>query len=143
MSILRRIGIGVSALILAGAFASPALASKPLPGQPSPVESGHKITICHRTSSNNPGNYWLAITVDVASSGGLNKLEGHDGHTTSANNRGRLDVIPAFTYGSDSYAGASDPGNWGDWYDWINSSSDNAAAAEACSGGEEGGGVGG
>jgi hypothetical protein len=132
-------------VILAAALTGPALASKPLPGEDPPVENGHKVTICHATSSSNPKQFWEAITVDVASSGGRHKLAGHVGHAEDANNRGRLDVIPEFTYDGVLFAGHSDPGNGADWAAWQAADPENAIAAGACEGdegdeGDEGGG---
>ena len=80
---MRKIGIGLTTAVLIAAFAAPAWASKPLSAPPNSgnIESGHKITICHATSSSNPVQYWEIITVDVASSGGRKKIEGHVGHS--------------------------------------------------------------
>jgi hypothetical protein len=148
---VRRIGIGLAAALLIGAIAAPAMASKPLGSPPNSdnVESGHKITICHATSSSNPVQFWEVITVDVASSGGRNKLEGHQGHTEDANNRGRFDVIPEFTYGPDTYIGNSNPGTGDidedgtpDWEEWQEADPENGASAVLCVGEGGGGGVG-
>jgi hypothetical protein len=136
---MRRIGISLTAVILAAALAWPALASKPLSGQQPPVEGGHKITICHATSSSHPAQFWEAIRVDVASSGGRHKLAGHVGHTADPNERGRMDAIPAFTYGGVTFVGASDPGigdldqdGMADWAEWQAADPSNAVAALAC-----------
>ena len=130
---MRRLGIGLSVVILAAALTGPALASKPLPGEEPPVDNGHKVTICHATSSSNPKQFWEAITVDVASSGGRHKLAGHVGHAEDANNRGRLDVIPEFTYGGLTFDGNGDPGDWADWDEWA-ADPENEDAALACLG---------
>jgi hypothetical protein len=138
---VRRLGIGLSVIILAAALTGPALASKPLPGQEPPVENGHKVTICHATSSSNPSQFWEAISVDVASSGGRHKLAGHVGHAEDANNRGRLDVIPRFTYDGVTFDGNDDPGigdrdqdGVADWDEWQAADPEFAAAALACVG---------
>jgi hypothetical protein len=134
-----RIASGLTAAILVAAMAGPTLASKPLPGQQPPVEAGHKVTICHATSSSHPAQFWEAISVDVASSGGRHKLAGHVGHTADANNRGRLDVIPAFTYGGIAFAGNGNGGAGDldqdgilDWDAWQAADPSNAEAALAC-----------
>ena len=112
---MRKVSIGLAAAVLVVSMATTALASKPLDGQDPPVESGHKITICHATSSSKPARYWRIISVDVASSGGRNKLRGHVRHVENAKKDGRLDLIPEFTYGGATYAGAGDPGNSEQW----------------------------
>lgn len=143
---MRKIGIGLTAALFMATVAAPAIASKPLDNQASPVESGHKVTICHATSSAATHQFWEAITVDVATTGGRNRLNGHVGHTDEPNNRGRLDVIPGFTYGDyDPYLGASNPGSGDldddgmlDWEEWAALNSEDAAACM----GHGGGGVG-
>jgi hypothetical protein len=84
-------------MLLVGSLAAPAAASKP---SDSPdLEGGHRVTICHATSSSNPDNYWQVITVDIASSGGRNKLMGHLEHAREPNKKdGRGDAIPPYSY---------------------------------------------
>jgi hypothetical protein len=118
-------------------MATTALASQPLPDQGDPVVSGHKVTMCHATSSSNPKEYWEVITVDVASSGGRSKLRGHVGHTEDPKQDGRLDVIPGFTYDDISFGGATDPGNDDQWEAFLEQNRE----AEAC-GGDSGSGIG-
>jgi hypothetical protein len=132
---VRRLGIGLTAALFIAAVAAPALASKPLDGGSDNIVGGHKITICHATSSAATHQFWEAITVDVASSGGLKKVQGHVGHTGDPNNRGRMDVIPSFTYGLDTYSGWSDAGNGdldgdseSDWAEWATLNPEDAAA---------------
>jgi hypothetical protein len=132
---MRRISIALLTVALV-VPATTALASKPLDEAP-PVEAGHKITICHATSSGQTRNYWRIITVDVASSGGRQKLRGHVRHTEHAKRAGRLDVIPAFSYGGIGFAGRTDPGNDEHWAMFLAL----RPAGLAClgeSGGEEG-----
>jgi hypothetical protein len=96
--IVRRIGIGLTAALLGASLAAPAAASKPQSPTPG-LEGGHRVTICHATSSSNPDNYWIVITVDIASSGGRNKFEGHYQHANEPNKKdGRGDAIPSFAY---------------------------------------------
>ena len=84
------------------------------------MEAGHKVTICHATSSSNPAQYWELITVDVASSGGRHKLEGHVGHLQKTRKDGRLDVIPSFTYdGVPFVPDGNGPGNGDQWADFV------------------------
>jgi hypothetical protein len=84
-------------MLLVGALAAPAAASKP---SDSPdLEGGHRVTICHATSSSNPANFWHVITVDIASSGGRDKLMGHLEHAREPNKKDeRGDAIPQFSY---------------------------------------------
>ena len=99
---MRTIPIALAAASLVAAMAAPALATRPT--DPDVVGDGHRVTICHATSSNNPDHYWNEISVDIASSGGLTKLMGHREHALGEpNNRGRTDVIPAFTYDGVGY----------------------------------------
>jgi len=122
--------------------AVPALASKPLPEQSDPIESGHKITICHATSSAATHQFWEVITVDVASSGGngINKALGHVRHIDEdyAKKNGRLDVIPEFDYGDHHFDGNSDPGSQIEWDEWSALSEENGEAALACVGEPDG-----
>ena len=110
--IVRRIGIGLTAALFIAAVAAPTLASKPATPN-SGLVGDHKVTICHATSSDT--NPWLVITVDIASSGGRNKLIGHLEHAKDPNKQGgRGDVIPPFSYpGFDDFLGAGDPGQEG------------------------------
>jgi hypothetical protein len=103
---VRRIRIGLTAAVLVTALAAPAWASKPQDGTEG-LSGGHKVTICHATSSSNPDNYWHEITVDIASSGGRNKLMGHLEHANDPNKKdGRGDAIPPFSYpGFDPFPG--------------------------------------
>jgi hypothetical protein len=105
--IMRRMTIGMTAAVLVAALAAPAGASKPV-ADTEGLEGGHKVTICHATSSSNPDNFWHVITVDIASSGGRNKLRGHLEHANDPNKKdGRGDAIPAFTYpGFEPFPGA-------------------------------------
>lgn len=107
---MRKIMIGLSGVLLVASVAAPAAASKPR--QPTEgLEAGHKVTICHRTSSTKTAKAYRVITVDIASSGGRRKLMGHLRHTLELNNRGRADFIPGFTYpGYPPFAGASHEG---------------------------------
>lgn len=114
---MRRISIALLTVALV-VPASTALASKPLDEAP-PVEAGHKISICHATSSSQPRNYWRIITVDIASSGGRQKMRGHVHHSEHAKRAGRLDVIPAFSYGGVGFAGRTDPGNGAHWAAFV------------------------
>lgn len=133
---MKKLSAGLAAGLLVATMATTALASKPLPDQGDPIVAGHKVSICHATSSSNPKQYWEVITVDVASSGGRNKLRGHVGHTENAKKGGRLDVIPAFTYDGVTFDGASDPGNSEQWEAFVALDPE----AEACQGGSGGGG---
>ncbi len=140
--IVRKIGIGLTAALFIAAVAAPAIASKPLAGGSDNIVGGHKITICHATSSAATHQFWEVITVDVASSGGLKKLQGHVGHSafsalSEPNNRGRFDVIPSFTYANLSFDGASDAGSGDldgdgadDWDEWADLNPEDAAACE-------------
>jgi hypothetical protein len=117
---VKKIGYGLVSALLVASMATPASASKPLPGQGPPVERGHKVTICHATSSVNVARYWRIITVDVASSGGRQKLRGHVRHLEAAKRGGRLDVIPTFTYGGDTFAPVvNGPGNAEQWAAFV------------------------
>jgi len=141
---VRRLVIGLTAALLIGAVAVPALASKPLLEQDPPVEYGHKITICHATSASvsNPAQWWEIITVDVASSGGngINKALGHVRHIDEdyAKKNGRLDVIPEFDYGDHHFDGNSNPGSQSEWDEWSKLSEENGEAALACVGEPDG-----
>lgn len=110
---MRKISIALLTVAFA-ATGTTALASKPLDEAP-PIQAGHKITICHATSSSRPKRYWRIITVDVASSGGRQKLRGHVHHAEHAKKAGRLDVVPAFSYDGVGFDGRVDPGNTGHW----------------------------
>jgi hypothetical protein len=117
---LRKIGYGVLSALLVASMATTASASKPLDGQSPPVEAGHKVTICHATSSATVARSWRIITVDVASSGGRQKLRGHVRHLQHPKRDGRLDVIPSFTYGGDTFAPVvNGPGNAEQWEAFV------------------------
>jgi hypothetical protein len=79
---MKRIVLAATAaLALAFSVAIPALATKPAPS--------HKVTICHATPPDTAANGWVAITVDIASTG--YKQSGHqDQHDA--------DIIPAYNY---------------------------------------------
>jgi hypothetical protein len=130
---MRRSIAGLAAGVLTATMGATAFASAPLPDQDSPVESGHKVSICHATSSSNPAQYWEVITVDVASTGGRNKLRAHIVHTGDPKQDGRLDVIPTFTYDGVTFDGASDPGNAEQWDAFVEASG-GAAACEGTGG---------
>jgi hypothetical protein len=117
---MRKIGYALMAAVLVASLAAPASASKPLPDQAPPVERGHKVTICHATSSVKVSRFWRIITVDVASSGGRQKLRGHVRHLEDAKRDGRMDVIPTFTYGGDTFAPVvNGPGNAEQWAAFV------------------------
>ena len=103
---MRKVGIGLTAALLAASLAAPAAATKPSEDTDN-LSGGHRVTICHATSSSNPDNYWLVITVDIASSGDFNKLMGHLEHANDPNKKdGRGDAIPPFSYGDWDFLGA-------------------------------------
>ncbi len=76
--------------------------------------TGHKVTICHATSSET--NPYVRPTVDIASAGYPNNTSGHAGHGrdgvwypgAKADGFDWGDIIPPYTYGDFSYAGL----NW-------------------------------
>jgi hypothetical protein len=97
--------IGFTAGFLIAVLAVPAVATEPSDDS-SGLQGGHMVTICHATSSDDPADFWQVITVDIASSGGPNKLNGHLEHASDPNKRdGRGDAIPEFSYGGQSYGG--------------------------------------
>ncbi len=105
---MSKIGIGLTAALFVAAVAAPATATKP--SEPDVVGDGHKVTICHATSSSRIEHGWIEITVDIASSGGLDKVMGHKEHALGRpNNRGRTDVIPRFWYEGQPWGGFGDP----------------------------------
>ncbi len=106
---MRKILVGLSAALLLAAVAAPVAATKPLPIQEdSPATdalAGHKVTVCHATSSlKNP---YVFVVVDIASSGGLDKVMGHRMHVEELNKKGWADAISAFTYNGDFYEAQS------------------------------------
>ena len=137
---MKKCSAGLVAGVFVATMATTAFASTPLLDQDEPVVSGHKVSICHATSSSNPEQHWEVITVDVASSGGRNKLRGHVGHTEDPKKDGRLDVIPAFTHDGIDFDGSSDPGNDAQWEAFL-ALNPYAEASEGESG-ESGGGIG-
>lgn len=77
----------LAALAVAFAGASPALATAP---------PSHKVTICHATPPDTAENGWVAINVDIASTGYQ-----HSGHQDQHD----ADIIPAYDYPGFVFAG--------------------------------------
>jgi hypothetical protein len=107
---VRRTITALSGALLAASLALPVAATPPGDGGGA-LEDGHKVTICHRTSSSDPVNGWVIISVDISSAGGLRTLANHLHHTDDLNNRGRSDYIPAYEYEGASFGPYFDEGS--------------------------------
>ena len=57
-------------------------------------DGDHKVLVCHATSS--ATNRYVGVVVDIASTGGLNKLMGHMRHVTHPNKKNGPDYIFPF-----------------------------------------------
>ena len=123
---MGRLGIGLTAALLIAGVAAPALATPPT--DPDVVGDGHKVKICHATSSSHLVQYWEIITVDIASSGGWNKFQGHLEHIENDKKLGRTDVIPEFKYGTETFGPYGDSGNLTQWDEWLDATDDEGLA---------------
>ncbi|MEA2620128.1 MAG: hypothetical protein QOC97_901, partial [Chloroflexota bacterium] len=102
---VRKVTALLGALVLTFSVASSATATAP---------TGHKVTICHATSSET--HPYVSITVDIAAAGYPDGDNGHAGHTgpvwypgAKADGVDWGDIIPPYTYHTFVYAGMNWP----------------------------------
>ena len=105
---MRRITIGVAGALLVASLAAPAAATQPT--SPDVVGNGHLVTICHATSSNNPGQLlarrsrWISPAAVVCRrSWGTGSTRRASPTTVAAPTSS-----PAFTYDGAGYGGYGD-----------------------------------